>query len=609
MRSTRHPHVTRRPDGRSPRAVVIGGGLAGLASAGLLARDGYEVDLVEALDRVGGRVDCLEVDGYRFDTGPTWYLMGEVMEHFFALMGADVRDHLDLVRLQPAYRLYAPDGTCLDVPSGVDAVAALFESREAGAGRAVRDHLASARRTYRLALDNFLYTTFSSPLAWLNRDVLTGLPGLGRLLTESMERQAGRVVGDPVLRQMLTFHAVFLSAAPSMLPSMYHLMTHLDLGDGVDHPRGGMRSLVTAVEEVVRAVGVRIHTSTRAEAVLTRPGGRGRTRATVTGVRVRAADGATRDLPADVVVSGADMWATETRMLPRELQTYPEAAWEKTCNGIGTVLGMLGVEGDLGGLAHHSFFFTEDWAGNFAQIFGPEPRVPDPASVYACRATATEPSAAPPGCETLFILVPVPADERIGHGSAGRELARGVGVSGGSHRAADGAGSGSAGHGEPRGDDAVEATVDRALAQVAAWAGIPDLPSRVRVRRTLGPADHTSLYGSYHGNALGPAHVLRQSAFLRPRSASAHVDGLVYAGQTTAPGIGVPMALISAENVLKRVHGDSTATPVPEPDDAPRHSRLHASALAGQARAVRLSALADTLLAPTAVGVLRTGRD
>jgi Phytoene dehydrogenase and related proteins len=217
---------------------------------------------------------------------------------------------------------------------------------------------------------------------------------------------------------------------------------------------------------------------------------------------------------------------------------------------------MLGVEGDLPELAHHSFFFTDDWQENFSAIFGGGPRVPDPASVYACRAGVTDPDAAPPGSETLFLLVPVAADVGIGHGS----ITRGNGT------------------GDVRGDAEVEDAVDRAIDQVATWAGIPDLAERVRTRVTLGPADHALLHHSHNGNALGPAHTLSQSAFLRAGSASRRVDGLLHAGQTTTPGIGVPMALISAENVLKHLHGDTSAGPVPEPLAAPSSpSRLSSS--------------------------------
>ncbi|WP_074015396.1 phytoene desaturase family protein [Actinomyces polynesiensis] len=563
MRNTRHPHVTRRPaSGAPPHALVIGGGLAGLATAGLLARDGYEVDLFDRGPDVGGRVGEIRVDGFRFDTGPTWYLMPEVFEHFFALMGSRVEDHLDLVALDPAYRLFAGRRDPVDVRSGVERVVELFEGREPGAGAAVRAHLASAGETYSLAMDNFLHTNFQSVLPWLNRDVLVGLPRLVRLLTESLETQASRVVQDPVLRQMLTFHAVFLSTAPSMAPSMYHLMTHLDLEQGVFHPRGGMRRVVDAVRDVVLAAGVRIHTRCEVEEILTRPGGRGRTRATVTGLRVRDrdrdghGDGRAVDVAGDVVVSTADLWHTETALLPAHLRSHSPRYWEHSTDGIGTVLAMLGVEGELPELAHHSFFFTDDWQENFAAIFGGGPRVPDPASVYACRAGATDPDTAPPGCETLFLLVLVAADEGIGHGS----ITRGHGT------------------GDVPGDVEVEEAVDRAVEQVATWAGIPDLAGRIRTRVTLGPADHALLHHSRHGNALGPAHTLSQSAFLRAGSASRRVDGLLHAGQTTTPGIGVPMALISAENVLKRLHGDTSAGPLPEPP-APARPRTAAGPL------------------------------
>lgn len=551
--STRHPHVMRRPQhGTPPRAVVIGGGLAGLASAGLLARDGYDVDLIEARETVGGRVDTCEIKGFTFDIGPTWYLMGEVMEHFFALMGADIANYCSFEPLTPAYRLFRDTGEHIDVVSGREEVSQLFESQEPGAGQRIREHLASAERTYTLALKYFLYTNFEALSPWCRREILRDVPTLIRLLTESLETHADKVVADPVLRQMLTFHAVFLSAAPAMLPSMYHLMAHLDLNDGVVYPVGGMRTLVEAVESVVKDAGVRIHTSTRAEEILTQPGGRGRCRATASGVRIRDANGRVEEMNADTVVSTIDLWASETHLLPPELQTYPQAYWEKSRHGIGTVLAMIGVKGQLPELAHHSFFFTSDWEKNFSQIFGEHPSIPDPASIYVCRSSATDVTAAPEGHETLFILVPVPADDLIGHGSIDRDC------------------SGD----EPcrAGDDAVEQVIDAAIAQVSSWANIPDLAERVVVRRTLGPADHSARYGSFHGNAFGPAHVLSQSAFMRARSRSSYVDSLLFAGQTTAPGIGVPMAFINAENVLKRLHGDTSALPIPEPPDAPRHS-------------------------------------
>jgi phytoene desaturase len=238
-------------------------------------------------------------------------------------------------------------------------------------------------------------------------------------------------------------------------------------------------------------------------------------------------------LPADVVVGAADLHHLETALLPRHLQTHPEPSWRRRSPGPGAVLAMLGVEGRLPQLAHHTLFFTADWERNFRDIFGPGARVPDPASVYVCKPSQTDPTVAPPGCENLFVLVPVPADVAIGGGGD-----------------------------DGQGSEAVERAVDAAIDQVSAWAGVPGLRERILVRHTVGPDDFARRYNAWQGGALGLEHTLRQSAFLRPGNTSAKVDGLLYAGATTVPGVGLPMCLISAELVLKRLTGDRSALPV-----------------------------------------------
>jgi len=200
------------------------------------------------------------------------------------------------------------------------------------------------------------------------------------------------------------------------------------------------------------------------------------------------------------------------------------------------VLVCLGVRGAVPELPHHSLFFTEDWRANFEAIFGADPQVPDPASIYVCKPSATDPTVAPAGHENLFVLVPVPADVSLGRGGV------------------DGTGS-------PR----VESVADAALEQVASWAGIPDLRERVVVRRTFGPGDFAADLNAWRGGALGPAHTLRQSAFLRTGNVSQRVSGLYFAGASTVPGIGLPMCLISAELVAKRLRGDRSARPLEVP--------------------------------------------
>ena len=514
-------------------AIVVGGGIAGLATAALLANDGHRVTLVEARDETGGRAGSWQRDGFRFDTGPSWYLMPEVFEHFFALLGTSAAAELDLVPLTPAYRVYGqpePGATSepVDVVSGRDEARALFESREPGAGAKLDAYLDSAGDAYDLAVTRFLYDTYATSEGLRDPELLRRLPQLAPLLTRSLVRHIHRRFDDPILRQILGYPAVFLGSSPYDVPSLYHLMSHLDLDDAVLYPRGGFTEVIAAVERLAVARGVEVRTGTAVAQIAT---GDGR----ATGVRL--ADG-TR-LEADFVVSTADLHHTENVLLGPDDRTYPERWWSSKTPSFGALLILLGVDGELPQLAHHTLLFTSDWKSNFDAIGARDARIPDPASLYVCKPSATDPTVAPAGSENLFVLVPIPADPALGRGGE------------------DGSG-----------DAGIEAAADRAISQISDWAGISDLAERVRVRRTIAPGDFERDFGAWRGNALGLAHTLGQSALFRPGNASKKVRGLYYAGASALPGIGLPMCLISAELVLKRLRGDTTAGPLPEPQSA-----------------------------------------
>lgn len=517
--------------------MVVGGGIAGLASAALLARDGYEVDLLEQRDALGGRAGSWETDGFRFDTGPSWYLMPGVFDHFFALLGTSTAEQLDLEVLDPGYRVFFEDGSpSVDVRADLASNMAVFEGIETGAGRSLERYLASARDTYHVAVRRFLYTSFQSLGTLARPDVLVRAGRLLQLLLRTLESFVAGRFTDRRLTQILGYPAVFLGSSPDRAPSMYHLMSHLDLVDGVRYPQGGFVRIIEAVVCLAEAEGVRVHTGATVTQITTAPRAGPGKRARATGVAYRDARGVTAHLAADVVVGAADLHHLETELLGRDLQTYPQRWWDKRESGPGAVLVMLGVRGELPQLAHHSLFFTSDWTQNFDHIFGPHPSVPEPASMYVCTPSRTDAQVAPAGSENVFILVPVPPDVSIGHGGV------------------DGAGA-----------ETVERVADAAIAQVGAWAGIEDLAERVVVRRTVGPADFADDLNAWSGGALGPAHTWRQSAFLRGRNASRKVDGLYYAGSSTIPGIGLPMCLISAEILIKRLRSDRSTEPLPVP--------------------------------------------
>jgi phytoene desaturase len=255
----------------------------------------------------------------------------------------------------------------------------------------------------------------------------------------------------------------------------------------------------------------------------------------VTGVRTSSGD----VVPAVVVVSAMDLEAAERTLLPPALRTYDSGYWASRTPGPSAVLVLLGVRGELPELLHHTLLFTADWKSNFAAVMPkrgrPRPPLPDELSIYVCRPSATD-SVAPEGSENLFVLVPMTPDPKIGRGGV------------------DGAG-----------DAEVERIADAAIDQIASWMDVPDLRDRIEVRRTIGPADFAEDLNAWQGTALGPAHTLAQSALFRAGNVSKKVDGLLYAGGSTIPGIGLPMCVISAELVLKRLRGDTSAGPLPEP--------------------------------------------
>jgi phytoene desaturase len=366
------------------RAIVIGGGIAGLSSAALLARDGYDVTLLEKNSSVGGRAGSFDMDGFRFDTGPSWYLMPEVFDHFFRLMGTSAEEQYQLIRLDPGYRVFFEEdvrsGTPpLDIRDSREANLDLFEQREPGSRQKMSDYLDSAKDTYEMAKRRFLYTSFAKFGPLLRGDVLKRLPKLLSLLRVSLADYAARYVKSPTLQQVLGYPAVFLGSSPYITPSMYHLMSYLDLEDGVLYPVGGFHKVITAIEKVAEAAGVTIIRNATVTAIETdRPGAGAR----VTGVTYQGARGGKpKTLSADVVVSSADLHHSETELLPPAQQTYSQKWWDTRVAGPSAVLVYLGVSGRMPQLDHHNLFFTSDWNDNFGRIFNEPRSIPDPASI------------------------------------------------------------------------------------------------------------------------------------------------------------------------------------------------------------------------------------
>ena len=504
-------------------AVIVGGGIAGLASAALLAKAGMKVTLLEARDKVGGRAYIWEKDGFVFDMGPSWYLMPDAFDQFFKLMGTTAEKELKLVQLEPAYQTRNEGrDEKLMIVQDLDKNKALFDSIEPGAGKKLQEYLDSAKDIYDLSMKHFLYTNFETTKSFTNKEVLGRAPKFLSHLVTSLYDFSGKYVKDERLKKILNFPAVFLGASPYDTPSMYHLMTHVDLNVGVFYPMGGFYTLIEAIERLAKQHGVQVKTNSPASKIEVNDQG------IATGVRVGDVL-----FEADVVVGTADMHHVETKLLEPKHQSFPEKFWSNKVPGPSAMLLYLGVKGKIPQLNHHTLLYTENWSKNFAEVFHKadgKRAIPNPASLYIGAPSVTDPSVAPDGYENLFVLVPIAADPSIG-GS---------------------------------GDAKFEAEADRIIDQIATWCEIPDLKERIVVRRTMGPRDFVNELNAWQGTALGMAHTLKQSAFFRPKNRSKKVKNLFYAGHNTIPGIGLPMCLIGAELVYKYLVNDKSTGPIAE---------------------------------------------
>ena len=482
--------------------TIVGGGIGGLSAACYLAKAGAEVTLLEQHEDLGGVAGSFEIDGFRFDSGPSWYLMPDVFERFFRHFDRSVEDAYTLERLDPSYRIFWKDGDRLDVPAAPEALAPKLEAYEDGAADAFRRYLHHAEEVYELAMERFVYPFRSGWTDWVDTDLLRSVRALP--LLRSMDHHVGRFFDHPKLRQLMEYKLVFLGGSPYNTPALYTLMSHVDFNQGVWHPVGGMQSLVDALAELADDLGVSLVPGTAVDGL----------RATTSGVHV-STNGHSHT--ADRVVANAPPAHVEQTLLPSGQRDREAADWDNMTYGPSAYLLYLGVEGDVDPLRHHSLVLPRDWDPHFKQIFD-DPSWPRDPAYYIHVPSRTDASFAPDGHHSVFVLVP------IAPGLRDNETRRAK----------------------------MRETVLDDLAEHAV-----DLRDRIVVEADACVSDFAKGFGQPKGNALGLAHTLTQTGPLRPAHRATEAPGLYYVGADTRPGVGLPMCLISGEHAAQAVAADA----------------------------------------------------
>ena len=483
------------------KVVVIGAGFGGLSAACFLADEGFDVEVVEKNQEVGGRASVLEEDGFRFDMGPSWYLMPDIFDRFFEKFDHDTEDFYSLTRLDPNYSIFFKDGDRMDVPADPEEAAELFETYEEGAGDAFRRYLEKSEETYEIGMNEFVLADRNDFKDYFSLDVLRNARGIS--LIKKMQGHVEEYFESDKLQQVMQYTLVFLGGSPKNTPALYNLMSHVDFNMGVYYPNGGIYSVIEGIKELAEERGVKFSTGEEVEKI-----------DRVEGKNLVITED--RTIECDAVVSNADYAHTETELVPNEYTTHDEDYWNSRTYAPSAFLIYLGVEGEVD-LEHHSLVLPENWNPHFDKIFD-DPAIPEDPAYYVCNPSATDDTVAPEGNSAMFILVPIAAELELSEKE--RQQFR-----------------------------------DEVIEDMENETGL-DIEDRIKYEKIFAGEEFKEKYNSYNGTALGIAHTLRQTSVFRPKQRSKEMGGLYYVGQYTNPGIGMPMCLISGEHAAEKVTED-----------------------------------------------------
>ncbi|GIW62606.1 MAG: phytoene dehydrogenase [Patescibacteria group bacterium] len=484
------------------KILVIGGGIGGLAVSALLAKDGFKITLLEKNKTIGGRARFLKLDEFYFDMGPSWYMMPEVFENFFSIFDKKVKDFYQLKKLKINYRVFFDDNDFVDIYSDIKKNFLTFKKYEKDGDIKLKKILNEAKYIYETSMKNLVFSDYKNLFQLIKPEVLLNF--LRFDIFQSLHSYIERNIKNPKLQKILEYTTVFLGGSPYNTPAFYKLVAHADMNLGIYYPIGGMYKIVEALEKLCNQYNVRIKTDEEVKKIFIKD---------KKIYMVETNKG--KKYRADIFVVNADYPYFETKLLPKQFQTYNAEYWDAKTFSPSAFIIYLGIKDNLRLSRHHNLYFVTDWKTHFDDVYKNK-RIPKNPSFYYHIPSKTDQYMAPSSCHSVMILVPMPPGVFLGK-------------------------------------EEEKVFYSKILKTFSKINKLENIEEKILVKKFFQAKDFFQDYNAYFGSAFGIAHTLSQTALFRPRNYSKKIKNLFYVGQHTNPGIGIPPVLISAQIVYNLI--------------------------------------------------------
>ena len=487
-------------------AIIAGAGIGGITTALYLARNGYSVEIFEKNSFPGGRSGQLTRDGYRFDMGATMMLMPEVYRDIFRSLGTELEDELSVTEMEDLYTIWFDNGSKLVFTTDEKRMAEQLEQFEKGSALREREYVRKGHELYTLGFRKLLGRNFLRITDFINLRNTLLLVKLKTYISHS--RYTRRFFRNPHLQMAYTFQNIYVGQSPFSAPALFSMIPAAELTEGSLFPRGGMFSLVERLIALCEKEGVKFHYNKSVQRISVR-GNR------ATGFEFT--DGTAAE--ADVVIANADLPYVYRELLPPSFKSWKLRQMKYSASALVFHWGVDKVYPQLG---HHSIFLSDDFRDGLNAIFKRRSIGKDP-SFYVHAPVRTDPTAAPPGCDALTVVI------GAGH-----------------YRSSDN-----------HDWQALQENARTAVINKLKRAGLTDIEEHIRFEIPCTPVAWESMLNVTHGSVFGSlGHNILQMGYFRPHNRDRRYRNLYFTGGSTHPGNGIPMILLSAKLVTERILND-----------------------------------------------------